>query len=164
MIYLEPSTLTWRPLLTSYLNGEMYACLHEYAKEFETLFVWMAEACIDHLRHVSKELVPSGDSNLVKSMMCWVSMLLHEHCQNEEEASRNKHLRHWLLCATIFGCIWSIGATSDTDSRAKFDVFFRELFRGKIVDHPVPDSLNGKIEASFPDNGLVYDYFYVVSV
>lgn len=49
-----------------------------------------------------KELVFTGDSNLIKSMMCWVSMLLHEHCENDEEASKNKHLKHWLTVIKIF--------------------------------------------------------------
>jgi hypothetical protein len=119
MIYLEPSALTWKPLLKSYIDGELYAPLREFAKEFEILFIWLADACIDHIRHSSKviirlcyifnltnilflllkyikELVPTGDSNLIKSMMCWASMLLHEHCEDAEEASKNKHLKHWL--------------------------------------------------------------------
>ena len=54
MIYLEPRTLTWAPLLISYINGPFYKPLHEFAKEFETMFSWMAHACIDHVRHVSK--------------------------------------------------------------------------------------------------------------
>jgi hypothetical protein len=54
MIYLEPSTLTWRPLLTSYINGEFYAALHDFSKEFEIFFSWLAEATIYHIRHVSK--------------------------------------------------------------------------------------------------------------
>ncbi|CAF0708408.1 unnamed protein product [Brachionus calyciflorus] len=161
MIYLEPSTLTWRPLLTSYINGELYSPLHEFAKDFETLFVWLGHACINHVRHVSKELVNTGDSNLIKSMLCWVSMLMHEHCENQEEATKNKHLKHWLICSTIFGCMWSIGATSDNDSRTKFDVFFRDLLKGKNNDYPVPESL-GKLDIAFPDNGIVYDYYYVM--
>lgn len=44
--------------------------------------------------------MPTGDSNLVKSMLSWVSMLLHEHCQNEEEAAKNKHLKHWMIVSS----------------------------------------------------------------
>jgi dynein heavy chain len=108
-------------------------------------------------------------------------MLLHEHSVNAEEASKNKHLKHWLLvkflkiykipnffllcfvskCSTVFGCIWSVGATSDADSRVKFDAFFRELIKGKHPEYPAPESC-GKLEFAFPDTGLVYDYFYVV--
>lgn len=54
MIYLEPRTLGWRPLLTSYLNGELHPALKEYSKDLENFFVWIADGCIDHLRHVSK--------------------------------------------------------------------------------------------------------------
>lgn len=97
MIYLEPSALTWRPLLTSYIHGELHAPLREFAKDFEALFIWIADACIYHLRHGLKELIPTGDSNLVTSMMSWISMLMWEHCQNAEEAAKNKHLRHWLI-------------------------------------------------------------------
>jgi hypothetical protein len=99
MIYLEPSTLTWQPLLKSYINSEdqFYAPLSEHAQDFETFFVWLADACIFHIRHYSKELVGTGDSNLITSMLHWISMLMHEHCENHEEALKNKHIKHWLL-------------------------------------------------------------------
>ena len=91
MIYLEPSTLGWRPLLTSYINGELYGALKEYTKEFETFFCYIADATIYHVRHESKELVFTGDSNLVRSMLCWVSMLMHKSCEDEQEATKNKN-------------------------------------------------------------------------
>lgn len=56
MIYLEPKTLGWRPLVTSFLHGEFYEPLREFSKEFNTLIDWMIDATIDHLRHVSKVL------------------------------------------------------------------------------------------------------------
>jgi dynein heavy chain len=64
----------------------------------------------------------------------------------------------------VFACIWSIGATSDTDSRVKFDAFLRDLIKGKNTDYPIPDAFGSKLEISFPDNGLVFDYFYHVII
>ena len=36
--------------------------------------------------------------------------------------------------------------------------------RGKVAEHPIPDLLGKTIDAPFPENGLVYDYFYVVNI
>lgn len=49
----------------------------------------------------------------------------------------------------------------DTDSRLKFDAFFKDLIAGKNEDHPIP-SIVGKIEAPIPNEGLVYDYLFEV--
>jgi hypothetical protein len=64
--------------------------------------VWIAEACIDHLRHFSKELVPTGYSNLIRSMMSWINMLMFEHVQQVEDVSSNKQLKHWLNVIDLF--------------------------------------------------------------
>lgn len=57
--------------------------------------------------------------------------------------------------------VWSVGACVDTDSRVKFDAFFKDLMAGKNEEHPIP-SLVGKIEAPIPNEGLVYDYLFEV--
>jgi hypothetical protein len=62
----------------------------------------------------------------------------------------------------LFGCIWSIGATSDTDSRTKFDELFREMLRGKHPEIQIPEIFGSKIDAGIPENGTVYDYFFEV--
>lgn len=59
--------------------------------------------------------------------------------------------------------VWSVGACVDTDSRVKFDAFFKDLIAGKNEEHPIP-SLVGKIEAPIPNEGLVYDYLFEVSL
>jgi dynein heavy chain len=62
--------------------------------------------------------------------------------------------------AVAWACIWSIGATSDTDSRTKFDELFRDVIRNKHPEIPLPDALVGKFEIAFPDTGTVYDFFF----
>ena len=61
----------------------------------------------------------------------------------------------------MFALVWSVGACVDTDSRVKFDAFFKDLVAGKIEEHAIP-SLVGKIEAPIPNEGLVYDYLFEV--
>lgn len=68
---------------------------------------------------------------------------------------------YWLQSSFLFSMVWSVGACVDTDSRVKFDAFFKDLMAGKIEEHPIP-SLVGKIEAPIPNEGLIYDYLFEV--
>ena len=114
---------------------------------------------IDHIRHVTKELNPTGDSSLVRSMMNWINVCMAEALKDEEEPEKNKNVRSWLINTVQWACIWSIGATGDTDSRTKFDSFFRDLLRGKL--EPIPDIFQGKFDLQIPDKGFVHDYYFV---
>ena len=57
----------------------------------------------------------------------------------------------------IFALIWSFGATCDSDSREKFDFFFRNLLAGKLGEHPIPEAV-GKIEIPLTSDGSVFDF------
>lgn len=59
--------------------------------------------------------------------------------------------------------MWSVGASVDTDSRVKFDAFFKDLMAGKNEEHPIPPIV-GKIESPIPHEGLVYDYMFEVGL
>lgn len=112
---------------------------------------------LDHVRHVTKELSATGDSSLVRGMMNWVNMTMADALKDEQEPEKNKLVRSWLIYSIQWACIWSIGATGDTDSRNKFDLFFRDLLRGKF--EPIPDIFQGKFELQIPEKGLVHDYY-----
>lgn len=113
---------------------------------------------IDHVRHVTKELNPTGDSNLVRSMMDWINMGMRDALKDEPEPEKNKNVRSWLIYSMQWACIWSIGATGDTDSRTKFDLFLRDLLRGK--SEPIPDIFQGKFDIQIPEKGFVHDYYF----
>lgn len=113
---------------------------------------------LDHVRHVTKELIATGDSNLVRSMMNWVNVCMADALKDEPEPEKNKNVRSWLIYVIQWACIWSLGATSDTDTRIKFDVFFRDLLRGKF--EPIPDTFQGKFDLQIPEKGLVHDYYF----
>ena len=83
---------------------------------------------------------------------------MREALKVEHEPEKNKNLRSWLIFTIHWACIWSIGATSDTESRAKFDLFYRDLLRGKL--EPIPDVFQGKFDLQIPEKGLVHDYYF----
>ncbi|EDO37961.1 predicted protein [Nematostella vectensis] len=155
MIYLEPSSLGWDPVLQSWL-GELPEVLKEHDKLIDALFKWALPACLTFVRKSCKEAVHCSDSNLARSLMNLVEIMLKEA---SEEGADIKHLKIWVVSSFLFSVVWSVGACVDTESRAKFDVFFKDLMGGKLDDHPIP-TLVGKIESPIPPEGMVYDYLF----
>uniref|UniRef100_A0A8C0ZKV4 Dynein axonemal heavy chain 12 n=1 Tax=Cyanistes caeruleus TaxID=156563 RepID=A0A8C0ZKV4_CYACU len=153
MIYLEPSQLGWRPLVTSWLsklpeplNSE------EHHDLLQALFDWLVPPAL-------RELVPTSDINVVVALTRIFEMLIcpavHVMCQ---------FMRQLLVFLPLQGCfafatIWSIGGTCDGDSRTIFDNFLRETLSGKSETNPVPENL-GTWECPLEEKGLVYDYVY----
>ncbi|XP_013387188.1 dynein heavy chain 12, axonemal, partial [Lingula anatina] len=157
MVYLEPTTLGWRPLRKSWMEV-LPEPLKVESELIEEMFEWMVDPCLEFMRKQCKEYCPTQMANLVKSFMNFIDMLMHD-VVNKEDAMENKHIRGYLVSTIIFSAVWSIGGVADYDSRAKFDVFFRELLAGKQEDNPIPKSL-GKLDIPLPDNGMVYDYMF----
>lgn len=71
---------------------------------------------------------------------------------------------HYLQSTFQFALTWSVGGTVDTDGRTKFDAYMREIISGKSEEFPMPADVGQKIEVPMPDNGLVYDFVYEVSM
>nr|KAG5708500.1 hypothetical protein BaRGS_026227 [Batillaria attramentaria] len=158
MVYLEPITLGWRPLVKSWLNNfpEVYGA--ECKDLTNAMFEWLVDPCLDFVRKNCREYSPAGQANLVSSLMWLIDMLMHEAI-NKEDAADNKHLRNWLISAILFAIPWSIGGCMDNDSRKKFDVYYREVLAGKFDEHPLPKEL-GKLELPFPAEHTTYDFFF----
>lgn len=79
----------------------------------------------------------------------------------DENATKDKNMKSWVVSVFLFAVVWSIGATGDTPSYEKFNVFYRDLVGGKMEGRPVPPVL-GKIECPMPPEGSVYDYLFEV--
>uniref|UniRef100_A0A8C0VU60 Dynein axonemal heavy chain 12 n=1 Tax=Cyanistes caeruleus TaxID=156563 RepID=A0A8C0VU60_CYACU len=147
MIYLEPSQLGWRPLVTSWLsklpeplNSE------EHHDLLQALFDWLVPPALRVRQKQCKRHVKQ-----------FYYLLVHVMCQ---------FMRQLLVFLPLQGCfafatIWSIGGTCDGDSRTIFDNFLRETLSGKSETNPVPENL-GTWECPLEEKGLVYDYVYKV--
>ncbi|KAF4799422.1 Dynein heavy chain 7, axonemal [Turdus rufiventris] len=157
MIYLEPSQLGWRPIVTSWLtklpeplNSE------EHQDLLQGLFDWLVPPALRVRQKQCKELVPTGEINVVVALTRIFEMLI---CPAVQEDPNNKNIRAWIMGCFAFATIWSIGGTCDGDSRIIFDNFLRETLSGKSETNPVPENL-GKWECPLEEKGLVYDYVY----
>ncbi|XP_054071997.1 dynein axonemal heavy chain 12 isoform X1 [Rissa tridactyla] len=157
MIYLEPSQLGWRPLVTSWLSKLPEPLnLKGHQGLLQGLFDWLIPPALRLRQKQCKELVPTSDINVVVALTRLFEMLI---CQTVQEDPTNKNIRTWIMGCFAFAMIWSIGGTCDGDSRIIFDNFLRETLAGKPGINPVPTSV-GKWECPFEEKGLVYDYLY----
>ncbi|XP_059163826.1 dynein axonemal heavy chain 12-like isoform X1 [Physella acuta] len=158
MVYLEPTTLGWRPLVKSWLHLFPKVVGEDAIEMLHAMLEWLVDPCLDFVRKNCKEYVQGSPANQTKSLMYMIDMLMYDGI-SAEDAAENRHLKTWLSAAVLFSIPWSIGGCIDVDSRTKFDSFYRELVAGKFEAHPIPKEI-GKVEMMIPAEHPVYDYYY----
>ncbi|KAJ8927093.1 hypothetical protein NQ314_020365, partial [Rhamnusium bicolor] len=77
---------------------------------------------------------------------------------NKEEDTRN--LSTWIQATIIQTGVMGLGSVLDTNSRHKFDEFYRHLWKGQNEDNPYPNSFE-KLEVVIPPEGLIFDYQFI---
>ncbi|XP_033097643.1 dynein heavy chain 7, axonemal-like isoform X2 [Anneissia japonica] len=171
MIYMEPHMLGWQPLMTSWLNTLPSTLSDVHKKLITDNFNRSVPAMLQFIRKGGvKELSPTSDANLVKSLMNLMDSLMDEF---KDEATFNKlderEVISWLECMYQFSFVWSIGGSVSDAGRIKFDALFREILDGglseesrtknhilEFVDPPLKP-----FTVPFPKEGLVYDYRFI---
>eukprot|EP01135_Chromosphaera_perkinsii_P003458 Nk52_evm27s243 gene=Nk52_evmTU27s243 len=174
MIYLEPSLLSWQPLMKSWLNTLPEQLSSEHKQEIEQMFLAVLPSALKFVRKDCKEYSPTSDTNLAKSLMNLFDSLMDEFRDEKTFALLSDDaIIGWLQGCFTFSLIWSVGASVDDDSRKLFDTFLRELLAGPLsTDSMAKYSLLDLMAASdssavtppvihLPPDGLVYDYQFV---
>lgn len=171
MIYMEPGTLGWDPLLISWLktlpeffNDFQVQMVKALFIRFVTPLLWLINSGI------VKEMCHTSDSNLVKSLMNLFDSFMDDFydenfCKNISDLD----VRAQIEGSFFFSTIWSLGATLDGKSRNKFDILFRGLLERTFPKKILQDfNMNFEIENPskpyiylIPADGLVFDYRYV---
>ena len=107
------------------------ASLETHKPRIEELFAWLVEPCMRFVRKNCKELMPTSDINLPFALMNIFERMIDEFnaepCEVEE-----KHQIAFIDCSFLFATIWSIGGTTETAGRIKFDDFFRALVENRV--------------------------------
>ncbi|KAK7101371.1 hypothetical protein V1264_019760 [Littorina saxatilis] len=159
MVYLEPSSMGWRPLMESWV-ATLNPLLGEDIKDnVRTYFNWLVDPCLDFIRHFCKEYSPCGLTNKVNALMRFVDMLTHDPLQHDH-ARDNKYMHTWFVAAIVWGIPWSLGGQMDAEGRKTFDPFYRELLLGKNEEFPFPAELGTKLEVAYPTDNTVFDFYY----
>nr|CAH7749861.1 unnamed protein product [Callosobruchus chinensis] len=161
MIYMEPITLGWQPFLESWLPGlSKEWCGEDRVDLIVDMFNWIVPPCLTFLRKNCLMYCNPGEISLVRTMMMMVQMLLDDAMANSvKKEEESKYLDVWTQATFMQAGVWGIGAILDTDSRAKFDEYYKQLWKGLLEGHPYPESME-KIEVSIPTEGLLLDYSY----
>ncbi|KAJ6652606.1 hypothetical protein lerEdw1_011258 [Lerista edwardsae] len=171
MVYMEPQMLGWRPVMLSWLHNLPHT-LTPIHKDFITgLFDRIVPLSVEFVRKCTKELSPTTDTNLVRSLMNLMDSMMDEFA-NEAKFKNigDRDVFSWIEGIFIFSLTWSIGASCREDDRLKFDLIVRELLDGPLSDETrdqykllnTGDHLHSKIlTVPLPVVGTIYEYRFV---
>ena len=152
MVYMEPGALGIPPLLRSWLETipPTFKLRKTCMPLLEKLLEKYLEPVLNFMRKNLAEPVGTQDNNLVQSFMRVIDCFFNPYFDTElkkvpaEEIEDLEQMMEPLLC---FSLVWSIGCTTTTDGRTKFNQKLKEIM-GKDNKH------------GFPKEGSVYDYCY----
>uniref|UniRef100_A0A8C9MJV2 Dynein axonemal heavy chain 12 n=1 Tax=Serinus canaria TaxID=9135 RepID=A0A8C9MJV2_SERCA len=152
MIYLEPSQLGWRPIVSSWLNKLPEPLNSEEHQDLlQGLFDWLVPPALRVRQKQCK----------VFFVIFFLIMFVNQTVQSSCNVSAYEPVTNFLPLqgCFAFAVIWSIGGICDGDSRTIFDNFLRETLSGESETNPMPENL-GTWECPLEEKGLVYDYMY----
>uniref|UniRef100_A0A8C9MKB7 Dynein axonemal heavy chain 12 n=1 Tax=Serinus canaria TaxID=9135 RepID=A0A8C9MKB7_SERCA len=174
MIYLEPSQLGWRPIVSSWLNKLPEPLNSEEHQDLlQGLFDWLVPPALRVRQKQCKVFfVPTSEINVARGIqgqmltfLCLTIffriMFVNQTVQSSCNVSAYEPVTNFLPLqgCFAFAVIWSIGGICDGDSRTIFDNFLRETLSGESETNPMPENL-GTWECPLEEKGLVYDYMY----
>ncbi|XP_032686024.1 dynein heavy chain 7, axonemal-like isoform X4 [Odontomachus brunneus] len=172
MIYMEPTSLGWEPLLKSWI-ATLPEVVDEWLRTFlyESLFLRFCKPLFHLLRRCNvKELCPMPDSNLLRSVTYLMDCFMDDY-YDEEIAKKISELdlRAQIEGSFFFSCIWAMGGTLEAKYREQFSIMFRGLLEKEFpialmnefqMKEPVPAPLKPYIFV-MPKHQLVFDYRFL---
>ncbi|EGD75848.1 dynein heavy chain 7 [Salpingoeca rosetta] len=170
MIYMEPQNLGWEPLLTSWLATLPDTLSESHHERLSKHFHRVVPPTLEFVAHAGyRHLSYAGDINLVRSCMHMCDALMDEFRDPKAfEQLSEAQVCNWLDGIFFFAFMWSLGGSTNTDGRQKFDVLMRRLMTTGL-DAQIMAEYNiltkcgppdEPLAATIPEEGLVYNYFF----
>ncbi|XP_058246874.1 dynein axonemal heavy chain 7-like [Hemibagrus wyckioides] len=170
MIYMEPHMLGWRPLMISWLNT-LPSTLSSMQRDLITgLFDRMLPTCLQLIRKGTKELSPTTDTNLARSLMNLMDCMMDEfRDEGQMKAMSDRDVCSWLEGIFVFSLVWSVGASCTEPGRVKFDGLVRELLTGALSEetrssHGILEHIEApskQLTVPLPAEGTLYEYRFI---
>uniref|UniRef100_A0A1Y1JXL1 AAA+ ATPase domain-containing protein n=1 Tax=Photinus pyralis TaxID=7054 RepID=A0A1Y1JXL1_PHOPY len=171
MIYLEPSTLGWEPILCSWIN-KFPPLLNDFDKAtVKAMFLRFGKPLLWFIRKGGvKEIASTLDSNLMVSAMNMFDCFMDDFYDPEAvKQLSDLDVRAQLEGVVFFSCIWSLGATLDFNSRPKFSILFRALQERIFPQHLINDweipfeipPVDKPYVLTIPPAETVFDYRFI---
>jgi dynein heavy chain, axonemal len=138
MIYMEPSSLGWRPIVKSWI-AQLPSTLNDKPKTLlNNLFERFVDPTLQAIRKGGfRELVQTSDSNLVNSLMNLLDCQFDKFQIPVADENKSKPTPKFTMDPKeilviiegtyIFAHIWAFGGPLISDSREKFNVFMRKM-------------------------------------
>jgi dynein heavy chain, axonemal len=168
MIYMEPSSLGWKPLVDSWMKT-LPKCFHAVNRQvIISMFMRFCPLLLWFIRKGGlKEMVTTSDANLIQSLMNIFDCFLDEFkveapppVTDKDKATQEKveppkpvdnalkevEVRAQIEGIFFFACIWSLGGTLFQESREKFSLVFRGILEKTfpqelIIQFKIPEEV-----------------------
>ncbi|GMI07902.1 hypothetical protein TrRE_jg5473 [Triparma retinervis] len=153
MIYMEPKSLGFNPLIESWL-AKLPKCMKKprFTIKLTTLCDTYILSGIQMMRRNCEEPLPSTDNNLVVSLMNILDCYFNEYIEKEGEEPPSKEkieeLYNGIEGLFLFAFVWSVCCTGDSKGRN----FMDSLVRSEVLAH--------SSTVPFPNEGVIFDYLY----
>jgi len=129
IIYMEPESLGVDVLFISWMNTVPEKVLPSTKTRLRTLFDVYLQSSIQFIRSNCKELAPSCNNNLVQSLLRIMDSYLERYHikegRDDPTDSDLQTLDEQVEYYFIFSLIWSVGATTNEEGRARFSEYIR---------------------------------------
>nr|XP_033343017.1 dynein heavy chain 7, axonemal [Megalopta genalis] len=168
MIYMEPVSLGWSPLLISWLNTLPSTFTEHLRNHLSDMYTRFCPPLLHLLRRGGvKVLIAMPDANLTRSVTYLFDCFLEDF--RDEKYLRtlsDLDMRAQVEGCFFFSCIWAMGGTLSSDSWEAFSELFRAL-----TSREFPEDVRQRFDVSedtgdppkpyvvnIPMAGLVFDY------
>ncbi|XP_076648121.1 dynein heavy chain at 36C [Halictus rubicundus] len=171
MIYMEPVSLGWKPLLISWLNALPSTLTEHLKNHLSDMYTRFCPPLFHLLRRGGvKELITMPDANLIRSVTYLFDCFIDDFYDEKYLLTLSDlDVRAQVEGCFFFSCIWAMGGTLSADSREMFSDLFRALTQREFpedvrerfsISEDTTDPAKPYV-VNIPSTGLVFDYKFV---